>query len=230
MEAKAMSCTYKCGESPGMEVCPASLAVGTQEELWRHIELHASLAHGDDPLDHPDTTGDAPTGRTAGRAAPGQPRTGDRGSRRWRWRCRRRHRCRPACPPPTNPASWLTNQLLPPPPQLEHPQLPPSALTRDHAAEGADAEPCRTRGRQWAVHSAAPAVPARYHPSMAMNLRLSDAEAEALRRKAEQEGRSMQEVARAAIAEYVSDRPARLRAAIDRVRREDEELLERLSR
>ena len=63
-----------------------------------------------------------------------------------------------------------------------------------------------------------------------MNLRLSDAEAEALRRKAEQEGRSMQEVARAAIAEYVSDRPARLRAAIDRVRREDEELLERLSR
>ena len=63
-----------------------------------------------------------------------------------------------------------------------------------------------------------------------MNLRLSDAEAEALRRKAEQEGRSMQEVARAAITEYVSDRPARLRAAIDRVRREDEELLERLSR
>jgi predicted transcriptional regulator len=66
--------------------------------------------------------------------------------------------------------------------------------------------------------------------SVAMNLRLSDAEAEALRRKAEQEGRSMQEVARAAIAEYVSDRPARLQAAIDRVRREDEELLERLSR
>jgi predicted transcriptional regulator len=62
-----------------------------------------------------------------------------------------------------------------------------------------------------------------------MNVRLSDAEAEALRRKAEQEGRSMQEVARAAIAEYVSDRPARLRA-IARVRREDEELPERLSR
>lgn len=40
----------------------------------------------------------------------------------------------------------------------------------------------------------------------------------------------MQEVARAAIAEYVWDRPARLRAAIDRVRHEDGELLERLSR
>jgi hypothetical protein len=40
----------------------------------------------------------------------------------------------------------------------------------------------------------------------------------------------MQEVAPAAIAEYVSERPQRLRAAIDRVRTEDGELLERLSR
>ncbi len=67
-------------------------------------------------------------------------------------------------------------------------------------------------------------------PIVAMNLRLTDAETEALRRKAEQEGRSMQEVARAAIAEYVSDRPARLRAAIERVRNEDAELLARLAR
>lgn len=65
---------------------------------------------------------------------------------------------------------------------------------------------------------------------MAMNLRLTDAESEALRKKAEQEGRSMQEVARAAIAQYVSERPRRLRAAIERVRAEDGELLERLSR
>ncbi len=40
----------------------------------------------------------------------------------------------------------------------------------------------------------------------------------------------MQEVAKVAIAEYVSDRPDRLRAAIDRVRSEDAELLDRLSR
>ncbi len=66
--------------------------------------------------------------------------------------------------------------------------------------------------------------------AVAMNLRLTDAETEALRRKAEQEGRSMQEVARTAIAEYVSNRPARLRAAIDRVRNEDAELLARLAR
>jgi hypothetical protein len=63
-----------------------------------------------------------------------------------------------------------------------------------------------------------------------MNLRLSDSEAEALRARAEQEGRSMQEVARQAIAEYVSDRRTRLSLAITRVVDEDAELLDRLSR
>ena len=63
-----------------------------------------------------------------------------------------------------------------------------------------------------------------------MNLRLTDTESEALRSKAAQEGRSMQEVARTAIAQYVSDRPQRLRVAIDRVTIEDRELLERLSK
>jgi hypothetical protein len=65
---------------------------------------------------------------------------------------------------------------------------------------------------------------------MAMNLRLNDAETEALRRKAAEDGVSMQEVARIAIAEYVSDRPSRLAAAISRVRTEDAELLDRLGR
>lgn len=73
-------------------------------------------------------------------------------------------------------------------------------------------------------------VPAWYRPSVAMNLRLTDSESAALRRKAAEEGRSMQEVARSAIAQYVSDRPDRLRAAIERVRTEDAELLDRLSR
>lgn len=65
---------------------------------------------------------------------------------------------------------------------------------------------------------------------MAMNLRLTDDEADALRRKAEQDGRSMQEVARAAIAEYVSERPQRLRDAVARVRDEDAQLLARFGR
>lgn len=73
-------------------------------------------------------------------------------------------------------------------------------------------------------------VPKRYHVAMAMNLRLSEKEAAALRRTAAEEGRSMQEVARAAIADYVSGRPQRLRSAIEKVRSEDAELLDRLSR
>lgn len=64
---------------------------------------------------------------------------------------------------------------------------------------------------------------------MAMNLRLSEEETAALRQMAEREGRSMQDVARAAIAEYVSARPDRLRSAIERVRTEDAELLARLA-
>jgi hypothetical protein len=41
---------------------------------------------------------------------------------------------------------------------------------------------------------------------MAMTLRLTDAETDALRAQAEVEGRSMQDVARAALREYVSRR------------------------
>jgi len=65
---------------------------------------------------------------------------------------------------------------------------------------------------------------------MAMNLRLSDEEAAALRQKAAEEGRSMQEVARAAIRQYTSERPARLRALAERIREADAELLDRLAR
>jgi len=65
---------------------------------------------------------------------------------------------------------------------------------------------------------------------MAMNLRLSVQDSELLRQRAEQEGRSMQEVARTAISEYVRGRPERVRAAIDRVKTEDAELLDRLGR
>lgn len=55
---------------------------------------------------------------------------------------------------------------------------------------------------------------------MAMTLRLTDDEADALRRRANREGRSMQDVARSAIREYI-DRTSR-RELIDQVL--DEEL------
>jgi hypothetical protein len=55
---------------------------------------------------------------------------------------------------------------------------------------------------------------------MAMTLRLNDEETDALRRRARREGRSMQEVARAAVREYI-DRTSR-RELLDEVL--DEEL------
>jgi plasmid stability protein len=55
---------------------------------------------------------------------------------------------------------------------------------------------------------------------MAMTLRLTDDELEALRRRAAREGRSMQEVARAAVRDYI-DRTSRLEL-LDKVL--DEEL------
>ena len=73
-------------------------------------------------------------------------------------------------------------------------------------------------------------VPQWYHTRVAMNLRLTADEADALRRRAEQEGRSMQEVAREAIRQYTAGRPERLAAAIDRIRTEDAELLDRLAK
>ena len=43
----------------------------------------------------------------------------------------------------------------------------------------------------------------RYHHPMAMTLRLTDEETEALRERAAREGRSMQEVAREAVRDYI---------------------------
>jgi hypothetical protein len=67
---------------------------------------------------------------------------------------------------------------------------------------------------------------------MAMTLRLSEPEARALRRRAQHEGRPMQEVARQAIREYVETRSRA--ELIERVLDEDlpryAEALERLSR
>jgi predicted transcriptional regulator len=65
---------------------------------------------------------------------------------------------------------------------------------------------------------------------MAMTLRLDENQTEALRRCALEEGRSMQEVAKQAIEQYVSKRDQRLASAITVVATRDAELLDRLSR
>ncbi len=64
---------------------------------------------------------------------------------------------------------------------------------------------------------------------MAMNLRLSAEQTEALRNTAAQDGISMQEAALAAIDAYTARRGQRLRDAIARVATEDAELLKRLA-
>jgi predicted transcriptional regulator len=63
---------------------------------------------------------------------------------------------------------------------------------------------------------------------MPMTLRLSPEETEALRETARREGRSMQEVAREAIAAYVSSRTLRRDEHLARIVAEDAELLRRL--
>lgn len=73
-------------------------------------------------------------------------------------------------------------------------------------------------------------IPQWYHSAMAMTLRLSEEDTEALRARAQVEGRSMQEIAVIAVRQYLDDRSARLNSYIERINSEDAELLDRLSR
>lgn len=63
---------------------------------------------------------------------------------------------------------------------------------------------------------------------MPMTLRLSPEETEALREAARREGRSMQDVARSAIAAYVAARAAKRDEHLARIAAEDADLLRRL--
>ena len=40
--------SYACADCEGMEACPGKITVETEAELWQLIELHASIAHGED--------------------------------------------------------------------------------------------------------------------------------------------------------------------------------------
>ncbi len=41
--------SYACKDYPGMEACPGRFYAETEDELWKLIELHASVAHKEDP-------------------------------------------------------------------------------------------------------------------------------------------------------------------------------------
>ncbi len=49
-----MAFTYPCSDYPGMAPCPGKFTAETKDELWEHIELHASVAHEEDPSEWPD--------------------------------------------------------------------------------------------------------------------------------------------------------------------------------
>ncbi|MGH6892115.1 MAG: DUF1059 domain-containing protein [Dongiaceae bacterium] len=41
--------SYACKDYPGMEGCPGSFCAATEDEIFKLVELHASVAHGEDP-------------------------------------------------------------------------------------------------------------------------------------------------------------------------------------
>ena len=41
--------SYACKDYPGMEECPGRFYAETEDEIWNLMELHASVAHGEDP-------------------------------------------------------------------------------------------------------------------------------------------------------------------------------------
>ena len=43
--------SYSCRDCEGMEACPATVIAETEAEVWQLMELHARVAHDEDPAD-----------------------------------------------------------------------------------------------------------------------------------------------------------------------------------
>ncbi|MGR9037127.1 MAG: DUF1059 domain-containing protein [Gammaproteobacteria bacterium] len=41
--------SYACADYEGMEACPGKVTAATEGEVWKLMELHAVVAHGEDP-------------------------------------------------------------------------------------------------------------------------------------------------------------------------------------
>ena len=50
--------SYACADYPGMESCPASVVAETKDEVWKLMELHAQIAHDENPADWDNETRD----------------------------------------------------------------------------------------------------------------------------------------------------------------------------
>ena len=44
-----MPYSYDCRDYAGMEECPGSFVAASEEDVFKHVELHAREAHGEDP-------------------------------------------------------------------------------------------------------------------------------------------------------------------------------------
>ncbi|RUX45385.1 DUF1059 domain-containing protein [Mesorhizobium sp. M4A.F.Ca.ET.020.02.1.1] len=44
-----MAYSYRCKDYPGMDACSGSFTAEIETELWKHIELHAAIAHQENP-------------------------------------------------------------------------------------------------------------------------------------------------------------------------------------
>ena len=73
-------------------------------------------------------------------------------------------------------------------------------------------------------------VPKWYHFTVAMNLRLSPEQSEALKKAAAEDGISMQEAALRAIDAYTYRRREKLLKGIEKIKTQDAELLRRLAK
>jgi hypothetical protein len=73
-------------------------------------------------------------------------------------------------------------------------------------------------------------VPPWYYQKMAMNLRLSKEQSQALKKAAAEDGISMQEAALRAIELYSSRRRRILLESVEKIKSEDSELLRRLAK
>jgi hypothetical protein len=45
----AKTYAYACRDYPGMEACPGHFIAETLDEVWKLMELHATVAHDEDP-------------------------------------------------------------------------------------------------------------------------------------------------------------------------------------
>ena len=47
----ATTYSYACKDYPGMEACPGMVIAETEDEVMKLMEVHAVVAHGEDPAE-----------------------------------------------------------------------------------------------------------------------------------------------------------------------------------